>query len=92
MDNGTDDERRDINHIKMIVINEKKYFDTDDVCKMFHTTPHTWNKWRSKYCIKHVRIGKRLLFPQDEIERMLKQCEGTYEPIGRNPTYYTDDK
>ena len=52
---------------------EKKYLTRRDVAERFSVTLCTVGNWVKSGRLKSVRVGGRVLFPVDEVERMEKK-------------------
>ena len=62
----------------MHTINGKHYYTTSEVCEQFGITAKTWNKWRVAYGVKQYSVGRLILFPISEIDRIMQESETTY--------------
>lgn len=62
----------------MHIINGKHYYTTSEVCEQFGITTKTWSTWRERYKIRQHAVGRLVLFPVSEIERIMQESSSVY--------------
>lgn len=62
----------------MHTINGKHYYTSSEVCEQFGVTAKTWNRWREAYGVRQYAVGRLVLFPVSEIDRIMRESESTY--------------
>lgn len=54
---------------------ENEVYTIEEVANIFKTSQQNILNWRKKGTIKAIKIGKRVYFRKEEIERILKENE-----------------
>ena len=54
---------------------DKEVYTIEEVASIFQTSKQNILNWRKKGTIKAIKIGKRVYFRKEEIERILKENE-----------------
>ncbi len=58
-----------------VLLGEKRLISVEDAAKYLGVQERTIYSWASQEQIPSVHIGRRLLFNQEELDRMIEACK-----------------
>ena len=56
-------------------VNDIEYLTNEEMCQKFGISRSTWKRWRRRYRVEYVAIGRQLLYPQTEVDRIIKEAK-----------------
>ena len=54
-------------------LNGEKFLTGKEVCEMLHISPRTLQEWRSKQMILFIKLKRKILYRQRDIEKVLSE-------------------
>ena len=67
----------------MKTINGKHYYVSEEVCAQFGICRKTWIRWRARYNVRSIKVGNMVLFPAEELTRIIRENENYGAPDNR---------
>ena len=55
----------------------------EQIAPRFHVTPRTIQRWANERRVPHVRVGRRILFTEDQVEQIAEAY--AVEPVEPDP-------